>query len=278
MRLRPGAEQVLRRRLAACEAVSADRAVAVRPGRDAPDDERRLSLGKRADVPLRAAGGHQDEAVDAAGLEIRAHPVGVVRRDLDDEQVIAVRVETGGDPTHDLEHERVGHGEIRLVLVGDERDDVALLQAEPARRVVHLEPVLPGDLADAVLRLDADQRAVVERARDGGLGHARQAGDVGDGLDGGFLCHQCNRLHAIKTSPARGNRPVGQNRGPDGNPRDPAPAAARVPSRRSGQARRDGGGRGADAGLIPALGRGTKRLHGSAATSPSTSGTASASG
>src|SRR5437879_3394480 len=70
---------------------------------------------------------------------------------------------------------------------------MALAEAEAAGWIVHLEVVLPSDRADALLRLGTDQRAVVQRPRDGGLRDARKPGDVGDRVDSDT--GHCNRLH-----------------------------------------------------------------------------------
>jgi len=134
---------------------------------------------------LRAARREQDEAVDTPGLEIAGDPTRLVGEGLNQQQVIGVGVQAGRQAAQDLEHEVVRHRLARRVGIRNERDDVALAPAETSRRIVHLEPVLLSDGADALPRTDADERAVVERARDGRLRYPGEASDVGDRSDAG---------------------------------------------------------------------------------------------
>src|SRR5262249_39633476 len=163
---------------AAFGVVAAHRAEVVPTGRRTPDDERGACGAEREEMLLRAARGRDDEAVDAAGAEVPRDPFRVVRLDLDDEQVVAVRVQPGRDAAHHLEHEGVGDRVRLLVRIGDEGRDVAPLRRQPARRLVRLEAVLAREIADPLLRLGADERAVVERRRDRGLRDSGQAGEI----------------------------------------------------------------------------------------------------
>ena len=155
-------EQVVRCQAATREVVADHGAVAVAGGRP-PDDERRPRLDERVELVRRARGTEEDEAVRPPTLEVLRGPVRVVLADVDDEQVIAERMQRARHAALELEHERVRHGQVGLVRVRDERDRLTTSHAQTLGRHVHLEPVLPRDRANAFLRRGGNERAVVQR-------------------------------------------------------------------------------------------------------------------
>src|SRR5690242_20600059 len=88
-----------------------------------------------------------------------------------------------------------------MVGVRHKGDRVTLLQAQLTSRGVDLEVVLTGEGADLLLRLFADQGAVVQCSRNSGLRDPGQSGDVSDRADS-FRAHLCNRLHCTTSKSA----------------------------------------------------------------------------
>jgi len=125
----------------------------------------------------------QDDAVRLAAVLVVLVPV--ARHLLKgDQQVVAA---IGAGARDRAEHRQEKGIDLRFIgsriLEQEQREGVGMLEAQVRGVLVDLVVQLLRDGFDAPARLEADHRAAAQGTRDGGLGHARQVGDVeGRGL------------------------------------------------------------------------------------------------
>ena len=135
-----------------------------------------VELGQPLGVGAAHLGGGANDAVDAAavkGFDDFELALGVVMRDTEKD------ADAGGlgdilDPAHDAADEGVGNGG------DDEADSVGALALEALGDGVGGVTHLLRQLLDAAAHFGADERAVVEGARDGRVGDTRAGGDILD--------------------------------------------------------------------------------------------------
>ena len=210
-------DQVRRDVMAALGVVAADR----HPGRTrlhgAPADEMRALLHQ----PLQPAAGFQivsitqkDDAVGLLAVLVVGLPVG--RQLLErDQQVVAAQCACTGNAAQHGQEERVDRRFVgRGIFEEKQRQRSGMLPAQVGRVLVHLVVELFGDGEDALACFLVDHRTAPQGARHGGLGHAREVGDVQRGglpLDGRDHGRLRIRTAEVRIMPRRaaGGDPVG---------------------------------------------------------------------
>lgn len=145
----------------------------------APDRERDAGARRLVDRGVLEALADEDHAVAAARLLQAPHPAVLVHRDLRQQHVVAAVGEGVGEVRQHRHHERVD--QVRLALVHQrhpDRDHPGLPRAQAAGDRIDRVARLLGQPPDPLARAGGDHRAVLQRARHGGFGHAGEPGDV----------------------------------------------------------------------------------------------------